>query len=128
MDLEAITIVSGAVSSIVGWLKNAVPDAHRDDKGIVFKRKGKKPVHIKDAFIWPLLTGLIGAGLFAALNWNLLGIGDELTGQLVSGITVGGSGGAAWYHGAKTIRVGVDKLQGKEKPCTPTEEPKDGET
>lgn len=127
MDLEAIGIVSGAVSSIVGWLKNAVPDAARYDKGIVFKRKGKKPVHLKDAFIWPLLTGLIGAGLFVALNWNLLGIGEELTGQLVSGVTVGGSGGAAWYHGTKLAKVGVNKLQGKEKPCTPTEEPKDGE-
>ena len=124
----SLAVLAAFISAVVEFVKNLIPPQWKDDKGILFKRKGKLVYRLPDLVAWPLLSFVVGMVVFSVLNYNLLGLGDQL-GSVISGGAVGTSGGAAWYHSAKVAKTAVTKLATKppettESPTeTPSEEP-----
>lgn len=125
-DATSLAILSGFISGMVELVKQLIPEKYKDDKGLVFKRGKGRAIHISSYAVWPLLSCFIGLGVFSALKYNILGIGDW-SGTLISGATVGTAGGSAWFQSSGVLKKLAQTLQGaKKEEATPSEKPSPG--
>jgi hypothetical protein len=94
-DASVFGLIAAVITSIIEVLKAWIPAKYKDENSIVIYRDGgNKHIHIPNQAIWPLLSLILGIGIFYALQYDplaaALGVGANTDGGMaVSGAATG---------------------------------------
>lgn len=100
-DATLFGFIAAVITSIIEIIKAWIPKKNKDDNGLVFTKKNGKKIHIPNQAVWPVVSLLLGIGIFFAIQYDpfaeLLGFGD-------GGMAIGGAATGLGAQGVYRVK------------------------
>jgi len=86
-DLAILTVIAAFLTAIIEVIKAWVPKKYKDEYGLKFTWRKKKIVHIPSQAVWPVVSLILGVGVFLLLKYNIFGtdVPNQTAAAAVSG-------------------------------------------